>query len=290
MESLLRQAVMQGPKAPLTPKCLGIRAILTLLDHPADVRQEDLRHLAGCRYCQRAVALARRERGILDASWPEQADDVGSAPPDAGPIEQKAEPAAVPRPIKLHRWLTGLPALAGIAAMVVVVVGVGWWLTRDRPTQIVAVAPDLLGDISGEFPPPPVTRGGEPRPGKRKYEVSVELKTPAHLASLYIGPDRTLKLMLDDNKWAESQGQVGSYKWPVTFVDDESGPQWIVVLASKDPINRTGLRDELRVMIDALPKDASFDEIIGRLEQVLKGRREFSFRGHRFEVPALDAP
>lgn len=279
LESLLRQAVMRGPTAPLTPECLDIHTILALLDRPADVRQEDLEHLTACRYCQRAVALARRDREILDAPWSEESEDaVAAAPADAGVSGLEEPSAARMPPTKRSWWFGGLPAWAGMAAVLVAAVGVGWWLTQER---------ELLGPIAGEFQWVGVTRADE-QPELR-YNVTVELKSAAHLTWLYLDHTRQLQLPPDAAEQVE-KFPAGPRPFDVTVTSDPPGPQWIAAVASEESFNPPALRDELQAMIDALPDEASFDELIERLEQALRDRPDLSFRAHGFQVPAPNSP
>lgn len=276
LDSLLRRAVMDGPREPSSPECLDVRAILRLLDRPEGARAEEVQHLATCRYCQRAAALARRDREILEAPWSDEEVADDSADSDAAATTPQGDAVVPPRMIRLRRWLTAWPAAAGIAAVVVLAVGLSWWLTSG-------VSPELLGPVTGEFKRFSGTRSGDRPP--REYGVEVELKAPAYLTWLYVDATRKLKLPSDATEQAERR-PAGRPPFYVTLTADEKpGPQWIAAVGSDTQFNPLALRGELQEVIDALPGEVPFDDLIDRLEQALGERGQLAFRGHRFEVP-----
>lgn len=268
---------MRGPTAPLTSECLGIRTILALLDHPEEVSQEDVEHLSKCRYCQRAVALARRDLEIIDAPWSEELGDaVGAAPAGAG-VSGVEKPEPDRPPTAGRRWrFGGLPAWAGMAAVLVVAVGVGWWLTQEG---------ELLGPLTGEFKWAAVTRAGE-QPD-RQYHVTVELESPAHLTWLYLDHTRKLQPPRDAAQRTE-EFPAGAHAFHVTVTGDPPGHQWIAAVASDGPFNPFELRDDLQQEIGNLPEGAPFGALIEQLEEALRERPGLSFSSHRFEVPGSE--
>ena len=135
LESLLREAVMGGSREPPSAECLGVTAVFRLLDAPGDAHANDLQHLITCHHCQQAVALAKRERDVVDAPWVEEAPGLEAAVGDMRLAEQHAQAVSKSRTIKLPRLPAGLFALSGIAAAVVVAVGVGW-LSPDVRTPL----------------------------------------------------------------------------------------------------------------------------------------------------------
>ncbi len=250
LESLLERLVMKGPREPLSAECLGIKAIIGLLDRPDEVRTADLQHVTSCAYCQRAIALARRERSILDAN------------PSPGPII-------------LPPWFT---AVSAMAAMVVVAVGVRLWLTPDTSP--------LLGAMNGSFQPVARVRSAEE--AKTEYRVEVELIQPAYLIFLYL--DRTRKLKLpDDTPVLTERFPVGPQSMDhIDVTKDPPGLQWIAAVASESEFNPFELRDELQEAINAMPDEAPFERLADRLREAMDERPNVSFRTHLFEVPADD--
>jgi hypothetical protein len=243
---------MSGPGGPPSADCLDIRAVLNLIDHPEQADDQELKHLAACQRCQRAVALARRHRALLEAPWGKAAD--------------------------ARRWVGRAVAVLGVAALVVIAVGVNWWLLRE---------PELFGQMRGRFEVLGVTRAEEPP--ERKYTVTVELTADAYVTFLYLDHTRKLQLPQDASRHAVRLG-AGPRPFSVTVTHDPPGPQWIAAVASESAFDPFTLRDELQASIEPLSEQAPFDNILQRLEQELRERRGLRFRGHRFEVPPPDVP
>lgn len=268
LDSLLRQVVMDGPREPSSPECLDIHAILRLLDRPEEVPSEDLQHLANCRYCQRAVALARRDRDILESPWSEQEQAAGV---------QGA--ATVPRTFKVRRRPPTWMAITGLAAVIALAVGLSWWAVREQ---------SLLGQITGGSVPSRITRSEQPQ--GRQYVVKVDLKRAVHLTWLYLDHSRKLQLPEGVTGQAEKHPP-GTQSFHVTLAPDEPpGPQWIAAIASDKPFNPLALRDELQEPIQGLPEAAAFGNVVGELERRLRAHRELRFRSHWFVVPADGPP
>jgi hypothetical protein len=280
LEFLLRHTVTSGPLAPRSLECLGAHAILRLLDRPDQAQPEELQHLARCSFCQHAVALARRHRRVLDAPWTD--DEVPSTDSGRAGVVGPAttdQIAAPPPIIKLRPWLIRVPAVAGIAAVVVIALWLGWWRTRER---------DLLGPILGRFEVASVTRGEE-RP-RRRYVVTIELKSGAYLTFLYLDHTGKLQLARDATDHAELRSAGTQPPFWVDVTNDPSGWQWIAAVASAKPFSPKVLCAELQRVLAAPREASSFDERIDRVERALQERGELSFRGQRFEVQAAEVP
>ena len=288
LNSLLRKLVARGPWQAASPACLGVRAILRLLNRPEKASPEELRHLAECGYCQRAVALARRERKIVEAPWSDEALATDFTEPGHAE-EAPARLRGVSSPIiKLGRQLVRWPAITGIAAAVVLAVGLSWWLTSAGPGTVAPARPELLGEIGGDWAPVRATRGDE-KP-KREYVVHVELDAPAYLTWLYL--DWTRQLQLPKGARQEVvQAPAEPQQFEVTLgLDEPPGPQWIAAVASEQPFDAFELRGELQAVVDDLPKEAPFDDAVARLKEALREHEALTFRSHRFMVPADEAP
>lgn len=287
LDALLQQHVWDGPREPVSAECLGISAILRILDHPEDIKPNELDHLTECPACQRAVVLARREREIIETPWSNEFDLPEDEDEQRVAARAGTEPDR-PRTIKLSPWLTGLPARAGIAAAVVLAVGAGWWLIQGRSTEVA-----LLGPISGQFVLEPATRSRDATRSseqQEKYAVSVDLNAPAYITFLYLDHTRKLKLPSDAEKQA-AKFPAGPRRFEVTITaDDPPGPQWITAIASETPFDPFRLRDELQGVIAGFSDGTPVGDLIEPLERALGERREFSFRSHSFEVPPADAP
>lgn len=284
LESLLRRAAMSGPRTPMAPECLDAGAIWLLLDQPKDVPMDDLRHVATCGYCRRAIALARQHRDCVDAPWEGEGDaEADSADAVGGDVASLAEQSSTrPRVLKLRRWLAIHPRAIGMAAVVILAVGVTW-LMVPAPAR----HPDMLGSITGRFVLGDVVRGGHaPR---KEYRVEVELKSPGYVTWLYLDFSRRLKLPTDQEAEAIFF-PAGTHGYAVTVTDDPPGQQWIGAIASEAVFDAFTVRDDLQRVIDATPTDTPFSTIVARLERSLRDRPGFAFNGRTFEIYADTDP
>ncbi len=284
LELLLRQAVTSGSTAPRRPDCLDVRAVLNLLDHPEQTAPQALQHLVRCAYCQHAVVLARRHRQALEAGWADAAScfgDSGAEGASAGDARTTATglPAVAPRAIRLRPWLIRLPALAGVAAVLLIAVWIGWW---RRP------AGELLGPVSGRFELTGVMRGDE-QPARR-YVVTYELLADAYVTSLYLDHSGTLQLPPDATDQAQRRATGRQAPFWVDVTHDPPGWQWLTMVAARKPFDPQTLCSELQEVLAAAGERASFDERIERLERTLRAHRELNFRSQRFEVRSAEAP
>jgi hypothetical protein len=271
----LQQYVRVGPREPVSPDCLDIHAILRLLDRPETAPAKTQVHLAQCRACQRAVLLAREERELLEAAWADENADASDALEDLD-AECDAQMADV-RNIVLYRWLRSLPVRAGIAAVLLLAIGLAWWVTRDQ---------SVLGPVVGEFMPSPDLRDGEAP--IRQYRVTVELKSRAYVTFLYLDHTGTLSPLAEPPEQT-STSAAKKYEFWVDVTKDPPGPQWIAALAAEEPFDALALREQLQGVID--DRSATrFSDKVNALEEALRRRAHLSFRGHQFNVPERDTP
>lgn len=278
IDFLLEQLVLDTPPGPVSAECLGINRLLAILDSPEQIAPAELEHVTRCPACQRALRLARRERELIEA--PPADEEVGTGPARGSDARGKGERRSpAPRTIKLPPWLGRRPVAAGIAAAVVIAVGVGLWshYGHARPQ-----APALLETISGRIETG-VTRGDE-RP-ERRYVVTIDLTMDAHITFIYLDYRGKLQLPRDVEATARRYTAGQRVAYGVTVTDDPPGPQWLAAVASRKEFNPFELLAKLQSAIADLPTGTPIPELVARLESRLRKLDGFEFRGMTFEVP-----
>ena len=280
---LLERLVWDAPRSPVSPECLGIEAILRILDSPERIEAAELEHLTKCLACQRAVRLARRERALIEAPVDEeQLGEAAVAPP--GGDAEPGRPIPAQRTIKLRPWLSRVPVAAGIAAALLIAVGVTLWSSYD-PSR--SRRQELLGPISGTFKADDLTRAGQ-KP-ERRYVVEINLRTDAYVTFIYLDSARKPKLPSDAQAIAHWCPAGQRITQAVKITNDPPGRQWLAAVASKKEFSPFGLRDKLQAAIGDLPAETPITELIARLEGRLHELGSFEFQGIAFDVPADSA-
>jgi hypothetical protein len=239
----------------------------------------ELEHVTRCPSCQRALRLTRRERELIETPLAE--DEASTVPVPGGDTRGRADrlsPAL--RRTKLLPWFGRRPVAVGIAAAVVIAVGVGLWSHYDRARPH-ALA--LLGTVSGRIETD-VTRSDE-RP-ERRYVVTLDLTMDAYITFIYLDDHGKLQLPRDVNAVAEKHTAGQRVAYGVTVTNDPPGPQWLVAVASRKEFNPFELLAKLQPAIADLPAGTPIPELAARLENRLRELGEFEFRGLPFEVPA----
>jgi len=279
LDYLLEQLVLDAPPGPVSAECLGVDRLLAILDSPEQIAPAELEHVTQCPSCQRALRLARRERGLIEAPPADEEAGTGTAPSsDTRDRADRLSPA--PRTIRLLPWLGRRPVIAGIAAAVVMAVGVGLWshYGRTRPQ-----APALLGAISGKIETD-VTRSDE-KP-ERRYVVTLDLTMDAYMTFIYLDYRGKLQLPRDVEATARKYTVSQRVAYSVIVTDDPPGPQWLAAVASRKEFNPFELLAKLQPVITDVPTGTPIPELVARLESPLHELDEFEFRGMPFEVPA----
>jgi len=294
LESLLQQWAWDGPKTPQTPDCFDIHTILTIIDRPDEVRAEDWRHLENCRFCLRSVLRVRRDREVIEAPLSDEELSAGRGGVAAegsglavGPMDDVKTV-----PLQFPRWLTMSRAVLGAAAIVLVAIGVGWWLSWPRVRGPTGVAPVVLAALTVE----PVQfshyrGGGEPQ--RKGVEVSVRLAAEAHVAVVYLDHRRQLQVLPfgdDAEPRTVALGPGTHAPRPIDVTGDPAGPQWIGAVASVEPFDAAVLRDALQATVRALPSETPLNKVMDRLDADLRARPGFSVKSERFTVSAGPSP
>lgn len=287
-DSLLQQVAAREPRPLRSRNCLGADRILDLIDHPQHAEARDREHLAACRYCQRAMFLAREHRELVETPLPDEdlPDDARGAggglvaSASARELRRPHGPASLAPRLMFGRW-----AFAA-AAVLLLAVGITWWRSARGPGMR-DTASGLMVAMTGSYLPSDATRGpGEPEPTDRIYEVRVTLGEEANLVGLYLDASRQLKLV-EPQLPTEDDRQANRRRFQVRITrEDPPGMQWIGVVASAQSLDPDSLRAELQARAGAVPADAPLTAIMDHLEADLRARPNLAFKAHRFAVPA----
>jgi len=289
LDRLLQQVAAREPRPPRSRDCLGADRILDLIDHPEQAGAHDREHLGACRFCQRAMFLAREHRDLIESPLPDEdlRDDASAAGGDMAAGASAREPRRSRGPLRLARPLmSGRWALAA-AAVLVLAVGITWWAARGPGARGPAAASGLIVAITGDYLAPSITRApGEPEPTDRIYEVQVELRGEATLSGFYLDDGRQVKLV-EPQPATEDDLRASRCRFQVWITrDDPPGTQWIGIVASAQPLDPDSLRSDLQRTVNDLPPDAPLTAVMDRLDADLQTRPGLAFKSHRFAVPA----
>ncbi len=286
LDELLDQWAADGPMAPLTPQCLDFNTVIQIIDHPETVSSDDWRHLETCRYCLRSVVRIRRDRELIEAPLRPDEDfsvEVPTRNSNSGPMAKLA--------LRLSRSIAAYPWVTGIAAILVLALGISFLVNRRGPRGSFHDVPNLLATVDGSYLARGVDRSAtDPEGANRIYEIRVKLTTPASVAALYLDHTRNLKTVLPQPQSEEDAREI-EWRFMVRITrDDPPGLQWFGIIAPAEAQSVEAVRADLQITLDNELTTLSLPEVMKRLEAQLEARPGISFRSHKFAVSERPLP